>query len=85
MSVRSGKIEISFPVELRASLAFWVDRAEWRAMTKGQRDERMLVMLEGLSLLLHYGPIPFDGGDLCAELASEHVTTWAEYDPEEDE
>lgn len=42
---KQGKIEISAPVDLYATVAFWVDREQWAKMTD---DQKMAMTEEAL-------------------------------------
>lgn len=78
-----SKIEISFPVDLEASAAFWVERYEWEAMTPEQRQQRIDAHLDDLQRQSDRGALICDGGALSVVFGpSPNADRAGVYDPE---
>jgi len=61
-------IEISIPIEVSASLAFWIDKAEWEAMTDDQKKAAILDRVEAVACDLSSDVVRFRRGNVCAEI-----------------
>lgn len=84
-------IEISIPIEFSASIAFWIDKAEWEAMTEEQRKTAIIDRVESVCYELQSDVLRFNRATVSAEIINpgevaevdlEKVET---YDPKEGE
>jgi hypothetical protein len=88
-----GEIEISFTVEVSASLAFWIDKADWDPMPAEQRKALVVNHLESAALMLSDSPVQYCdvepglqgelfSGDICAEISDVDMDKLSVYNPE---
>lgn len=61
-------IEISIPIEVSASIAFMIDKAEWEAMTEGEKRAAILDRVESVHYELQSDVLRFQRATVSAEI-----------------
>lgn len=71
------KIEISAPVEVIATVSFWIDRDEWNASDEDTRRAIVNAELDKIQQSFDNG----DHGDFYCQIVSTNPAFRNEYDP----
>lgn len=61
-------VEISIPIEFSASLAFWINKDEWAAMTDEQKKSAILDRVESVVYEMQCDVLRFNRATVSAEI-----------------